>query len=123
MESEKLPYVCEETKKDDIQSLILNDNVGINGESEQTIKTEEVSISLESVQVDNAEAQDSKPEVKVLPDIVDVYALATFEHCPYENLTQDDMDSLGRFITSKDHLQRNMQIVRYFMYTTMELMQ
>ena len=90
MESEKLPYVCEEIKKDDILSLILNDNVGINGESEQTIKTEEVSISSESVQVDNADVQDSKPEVKVLPNIVDVYALAIFEHCPYENLTQDD---------------------------------
>ena len=36
-----------------------------------------------------------------------MYALAIFEHFPYENLTQDDMDSLGRFITSKDHLQRN----------------
>ena len=42
-----------------------------------------------------------------MPDIVDVYALAFFEHCPYENLTQDDMDSQGRIITSKDHLQRN----------------
>ena len=61
----------------------------------------------ESVKVDNADVQDSKPEVKVFPDIVDVYALAIFEHCPYENLTQDDMDSLGRFNTSKDHLQRN----------------
>ena len=35
-----------------------------------------------------------------------MYALAIFEHCPYENLTQDDMNSLGRFITTKDHLQR-----------------
>ena len=58
-----------------------------NGESEHTIRIEEVSISSEFVQIDNADVQDLKPEVKVLPNIVDVYALAIFEHCPYENLT------------------------------------
>ena len=52
--------------------MIFNDNAGINGESEHTIKTEEVSISSESVQVDNADVQDLKLEVKVLLNIVDV---------------------------------------------------
>ena len=77
MESEKFPYVWNRLKGW-YESLIFNDNAGINGESEHTIKTEEVSISSESVQVDNADVQDLKPEVKVLPNIVDVYALAIF---------------------------------------------
>ena len=70
----------------------FNDNAGNIGKSEHTIRTEEVRISSEFVQLDNADVQDLKPEVKVLPNIVDVYALAIFEHCPCENLTQDDMD-------------------------------
>ena len=76
----------------------FDDNAGNNGKSEHTIRTEEVRISSELVQLDNADVQDLKLEVKVLPNIVDVYALAIFEHYPCENLTQDDMDSLGRFI-------------------------
>ena len=113
MESEKFPYVWNRLKGW-YESLIFNDNAGINGESEHTIKTEEVSISSESVRIDNADVQDLKPEVKVLPNIVDVYALAIFEHCPYENLRQDDMDSLGSFINSKDHLQKNIANCQIF---------
>ena len=89
MESEKFPYVGNKLKGW-YESLIFNDNAGNNGKSEHTIRTEEVRISSEFVQLDNADVQDLKLEVKVLPNIVDVYALAIFEHCPYENLTQDD---------------------------------
>ena len=51
--------------------------------------------------------------VNSFPDIVDVYALASFKNSPHASLTQDDLNSLGRFITSKDHLQRNIARVHY----------
>ena len=57
---------------------------------EHSIRIDEVSILSEFEQIDNEDVQDLKPEVKVLPNIVEVYALAIFEHCPCENLTQDD---------------------------------
>ena len=83
MESEKFPYVWNRLKGW-YESLIFNDNAGNNGKSEHTIRTEEVRISSEFVQLDNADVQDLKLEVKVLLNIVDVYALAIFEHCPCE---------------------------------------
>ena len=52
--------------------MIFNDNTGNNEESEHTIRTEEVRISSEFVQLDNADVQDLKLEVKVLLNIVDV---------------------------------------------------
>ena len=39
--------------------------------------------------------------------IVELFATALFEHSPYEVLTQDEYQSLGRFVTSSDHLARN----------------
>ena len=83
MESEKFPYVWNRLKGW-YESLIFNDNAGNNGKSEHTIRTEEVRISSEFVQLDNADVQDLKLEVKVLLNIVDVYAMAIFEHCPCE---------------------------------------
>ena len=51
---------------------IFNDNDGNIGKSEHTIRTEEGRISSEFVQLDNADVQDLKLEVKVLLNIVDV---------------------------------------------------
>ena len=67
-----------------IADFFFNDNAGNNGKSEHTIRTEEVRISSEFVQLDNADVQDLKLEVKVLLNIVDVYAMVIFEHCPCE---------------------------------------
>ena len=71
MESEKFPCVWNRLKGW-YESLIFNDNAGNNGKSEHTIRTEEGRISSEFVQLDNADVQDLKLEVKVLLNIVDV---------------------------------------------------
>ena len=44
--------------------------------------------------------------VKNLP-YATVHATAVFKNCPHAQLTQDDIDSLGRFITCTDHLKKN----------------
>ena len=40
----------------------------------------------------------------MLPELVDVYATAAFSRCPNSQLNQDYLDSVCRFVTSKDHL-------------------
>ena len=50
---------------------------------------------------------------KALPDLVEVYATATYSQCPYSQLSQDDLDSLYRFTTSKDHLKNNIASINY----------
>ena len=57
-------------------------------------------------------AIESKDAV-VLPEIVNVYATATFSQCPYLQLSQEDLDSLYMFITSKDHLKNNIASIHY----------
>lgn len=61
----------------------------------------------------NEVSKEQNEIVNSLPDIVEVYALASFKNSPHASLTQDDLNSLGRFITSKDHLQRNIARVHY----------
>ena len=46
-------------------------------------------------------------EVEKVSDVVGVHATATFEECPDSQLYQDYVESLERFIFSKDHLKRN----------------
>ena len=48
-----------------------------------------------------------------MPEIVNVYATATFSQCPYLQLSQEDLDSLYMFITSKDHLKNNIASIHY----------
>ena len=64
--------MCAIDDKDDTNRWFFDDNAGNNGKSEHTIRTEEVRISSEFVQLDNADVQDLKLEVKVLLNIVDV---------------------------------------------------
>ena len=48
-----------------------------------------------------------------LPEIVVIHAKACFERCPNDILFQDDLDSVTRFVTSKDHLKRNITSVEF----------
>ena len=50
--------------------------------------------------------------VKNLP-YATVHATAVYKNCPHAQLTQDDIDSLGRFITCTDHLKKNVAIVHH----------
>ena len=47
--------------------------------------------------------------VSTQPDVIEVYAEAVFEHSASQSLTQDELESLGRFTTSLEHLQRNVR--------------
>ena len=55
-----------------------------------------------------------------VPDIVSVYATATFENSP-SHLTQDEVESLGRFITNKEHLKRNIADVQVDHFSSQEV--
>ena len=48
-----------------------------------------------------------------LPEIVVVYAKACFASCPVNSLSHDDLESLSRFINSKDHLQKNIANIQF----------
>ena len=40
---------------------------------------------------------------------IEIYAEAVYDNSPSPNLTQDELESLGRFITNLEHLQRNIR--------------
>ena len=40
-------------------------------------------------------------------------ATAVFRNCPNVSIAQDDLDSVARFITSKDHLVKNIDSIQY----------
>ena len=40
-------------------------------------------------------------------DVVELCATALFENSPYVQLCQEELESLGRFVPSTDHLSRN----------------
>ena len=48
-----------------------------------------------------------------LPELVDVYATATYSKCLYSQLSQDELDSLYRFTTCKDHLKKKIASINY----------
>ena len=47
------------------------------------------------------------------PDIVTVYALATIKKSPCARLAEDELASVGRFITSEEHLRKNIANIHY----------
>ena len=48
-----------------------------------------------------------KKEIAPIPPELTVHATAILEDSPNSYVTQDEIDSLVRFITSKEHLERN----------------
>ena len=68
------------TGDDDNEALIPNDkSAGSGGEWEvSSKKAEEVVNSLDSKKLDGAHSQDSESEVQGMPEILDVYAMATY---------------------------------------------
>ena len=54
-----------------------------------------------------------KETVEDMPEIGEVYATAVFPKCPIVSIAQDDLDSVARFITSKDHLMKNIDSIKY----------
>ena len=61
-----------------------------------------------------AQNQDSEksivdPVISSQPEVIEVYTEAIFESSPSPSLTQDEMESLGRFTTNLDHLARNIK--------------
>ena len=71
-------------------------------------------VEVPSVIVPAAEAKlIEKEAVDDLPEIVVVHATAVFRNCPNVSIAQDDLDSVARFITSKDHLVKNIDSIQY----------
>ena len=52
------------------------------------------------------------------PRLIEVYATAIFDKSPTQYLTQEEFESLGRFVTNLEHLQRNVQNIVVDSYST-----
>ena len=50
-------------------------------------------------------------EEKVVPSVIELHATAYFENSPYDRLTEEDFQSLGKFATNSDHLRQNVRNV------------
>ena len=48
-----------------------------------------------------------------MPEKVIIHAKACFRLCPNDRLFQDDLESLTKFINSKDHLNRNIANIQF----------
>ena len=82
--------------------------------SVESVNKETVDAGAEQV---HSKALD-KEEINVpndvdLPEEVVIFAKACFGNCPFDHLSQDDMESLTRFITSKDHLKKNIAKIQF----------
>ena len=91
------------TVQEQIESLV---------DAEEVLAVDTSTNELPKKDMQNVNAIESKDAV-VLPEIVDVFATATFSLCAYSQLSQDDLDSLYRFITSKEHLKKNIASIHY----------
>ena len=52
-------------------------------------------------------------QVNVVPEVVVIHGTAIIEDSPYETFSTDELDSMVRFITSKEHLRSNIQNIEY----------
>ena len=87
----------------------VDDVVQTIGTSDVKETADPMNISEEAATAKEIKAQD----IVQIPPIVPVHATAIFENSPNSNVMQDEIDSLVRFITSKDHLARNVNDVIY----------
>ena len=100
--------------KNDIDVFTASDSNVINDKSKSSADSEKDEIQMEVTLAEydssgalHKEATAKNEDVEALQNKVDVYATAHFKQCPNAQITQDEIDSLGRFLTSKDHLGRN----------------
>ena len=66
-----------------------------------------VSANMETNDDDKTENENATEQAMVaaaVPRIAVVHATAIIEDCPSSVVTEDEIDSLTRFLTSKDHL-------------------
>ena len=68
--------------------------------------------TAEEIETTEEQEKESNDFVRI-PPIVTVHATAIFENSPNSNVMQDEIDSLVRIITSKNHLARNVNDVLY----------
>ena len=88
---------------------VVSEDIPNNAKKDLETETE-----VPSVIVPAAEAKlIEKEAVDDLPEIVVVHATAVFRNCPNVSIAQDDLDSVARFITSKDHLVKNIDSIQY----------
>ena len=78
-----------DVNKQDIQEV--EENICAKNEDEK-IEVEEESLNVSSHRE---------------PEVIEVFAEAVFSSSPSPSLTQDELESLGRFVTNLDHLRRN----------------
>ena len=94
--------------------MTANDSDYVKHDEDASLKVvdDTVKVSANVAAMEDMNPLDSKVS-EMLPKLVDVYATATFSQCPNSQLTQEYLDSLYRFITSKDHLKKNIANIYY----------
>ena len=117
-----------EIEDDEVKEVAVQDNINANDyiDDENTKSTAETVVaeasetqtgsvkdSQEILQLNESKREDNTiGTVKNLP-CATVHATAVFKNCPNAQLTQDDIESLGRFITCTDHLKKNVATVHH----------
>ena len=101
---------------------IKDDNTDKNKESHEKQEPMNTTADATIEEREAAEKLKDAPEPKIaVPAIVTVHATAVFEDSPNKLVTQDEIDSMVRFITNRDHLARNVSDVRYLVSSSREL--
>ena len=77
-------------------------------------KTKDKDVAYEDLnkELGTMETNETEATTKI-PEIVMIHATAIFDDSPNETLTRDEIESLGRFIHCKEHLERNIESFQY----------
>ena len=59
------------------------------------------------------EEEPTKPVETQMPSVVTIFATAILEDSPNETLDNEELESLYRFVTSKDHLVKNIENIEF----------
>ena len=68
--------------------------------------------------VDNAD--NTHKATEPMPEVVVIHGTAVIEDSPFNTFVQEELDSLVRFVTSKEHLRNNIKNIEYVHMSTRE---
>ena len=72
----------------------------------------------DTVEVSKVESRNENSVCAGPPKLIEIHATAIFDKSPTHYLSQEEYESLGRFVTNLEHLQRNIQNVVVDSYST-----
>ena len=106
----------------DLSDAVMVEKQSTETRDSQKLKEDSVNTEGEDIAEKNIEDNSGKSKVETIlnppPEFVQIHATAIFENSPFNVLTQDEYESLGRFVTSLNHLEKNIGKVIIDHYST-----